>query len=57
MKKLNNKNLETIVGGEATISGTIINAFTNIIKAITEIGEGIGSGIRRVKEHKLCPLE
>ena len=56
MKKVSNKNLDVIVGG-ATITGSIINAFTSIIKTITDIGIGIGSSIRRIKEHKLCPLE
>lgn len=56
MKKLTINNLEEIVGG-ATISGTLINSFTNIIKVLMEAGHSVGSSIRRISENKVCSLE
>ncbi len=54
--KLNNNNLSKIVGG-TTISGTIINAFTNVIKVLLDAGEGVGSSIRRIVDNNMCPLK
>lgn len=56
MSKIDNKEMENIIGG-ASISGTVINALTSIIKTVFEIGKEVGSGIRRVYEGKMCPLE
>lgn len=56
MNKINNDRLETIVGG-ASISGTIINAFTNVIRVLIDAGKGVGSAIRRVHDDKLCPVD
>ena len=57
VKKINDDMLDNIVGGSSTISGTILNAFTNIIKILYEAGEGVGSAIRRLSENNLCPLD
>jgi len=54
--KLSGEVLNDIVGG-ATISGTIINAFTNIIKVLKEAGVGLGSSIRRIVDNSICPLK
>lgn len=54
--KLTQKNLNHIIGG-ATISGTLINAFTNIIKVLHEAGTGVGSSIRRIVDNNMCPLK
>ena len=56
MNKLDDKKLENIIGG-TSISGTILNAVTNIIKILYEAGEGIGSSIRRFVDGDLCPLK
>ena len=56
MNRIDDCKLETIVGG-ASISGTILNAFTNIIRILYEAGSGVGSAIRRLSENNLCPLE
>lgn len=56
MKKVSCQELETICGGD-TISGTVINAFTNIIKVLMEAGRGVGSSIRRIVAGNLCPLD
>lgn len=57
MKRINNNELDTIKGGNTTITGPIINAIVNVIKVLQEAGFEFGSGIRRISEHNLCPLE
>lgn len=54
--KLSAEKLNNITGG-TTISGTIINAFTNIIKTLKEAGMGLGSSIRRITDNAICPLK
>lgn len=56
MKKVDCRELDFVIGGD-TISGTVINAFTNIIKLLMDAGRSFGSAIRRVSEGNLCPLE
>lgn len=56
MKKIDNLELDKVVGGES-ISGSVINAFINIIKVLMDAGRSVGSAIRRVSEGNLCPLD
>ena len=56
MEKADDISLDNIVGG-SNVSGTLMNAFTSIVKFIYEVGEGIGSSIRRMSEGNLCPLK
>ena len=56
MKKLDIKTLTSITG-VTTISGPIINAIVNVINVLKEAGYSFGSGIRRISENNLCPLE
>ena len=55
MNKLDKTELQNIDGG-LSISGTIINAFTNGIKTILDAGRSLGTAIRRIKEDKMCTL-
>ena len=57
MEKINEEELDKIVGGTSTISGTVLSAFTTIIRFIYEVGEGIGSSFRRMSDGDLCPLK
>ena len=57
MRKIKEENLGEIKGGNVSISGPIINAVVNVIKVIKDAGYSLGSGIRRISEDKLCPLE
>lgn len=57
MKKIEEKELEEILGGNTSISGPIINAITNVIKLLKDAGYSLGSGLRRISENSLCPLE
>lgn len=57
MKEVNNETLNRIYGGSTSISGPIINGVVNIVKVLRDAGYALGSGIRRISEDKLCPLE
>jgi len=57
MKEIDSNLLDSINGGTNTISSTVINAFTNLIKLLKDAGYSLGSGVRRIGEEKLCPLE
>ena len=57
MKKININKLENIIGGSSYVSGTIINAFVNVVKLLMTAGEDVGSSIRRMTEKNMCPLE
>lgn len=58
MKEINSDELDTIKGGQfENVTGPIINALTNIINLLKDAGYSTGSGIRRITEDKLCPLE
>ncbi len=56
MKKINCEELDSVLGGDS-ISGTVINAFTNVIKLLLDAGKSFGSAIRRAAEDDLCPLK
>ena len=58
MRKLNNNELEKVLGGNSTIiSSSVINAIINVVKILEEGGIKVGSAIRRIGEGNLCPLE
>lgn len=57
MKALKEEKMDNIKGGDATITGTIINAIVNVIEALKNAGYSLGSGIRRISEDELCPLK
>lgn len=57
MKKLKEEEQDKINGGSETLSGPIISALTTIIKCLKDAGYALGSGIRRISENDLCPLE
>lgn len=56
MNKVREENLHNIVGG-ADITSAFINSIANIIKLFVDIGNGIGSSIRRITEGNMCPLK
>ena len=58
MNQLEEEKLEEIKGGSTTsISGPIINAVVSVINVLKGAGYSLGSGIRRISENNLCPLE
>lgn len=56
MKKLENDELLKIDGGTDVISATMINSIYKIVSFIYELGEALGSYIRRSNEDKMCNL-
>ena len=54
IKELNDSELKEIDGG--SLSGTLINAFTNGMKTVLEIGRSLGSALRRLSEDKMCAV-
>ena len=57
MKEIKEEDLNTISGGNLSVSGPVINAVVNVIKVLKDAGYQLGSGIRRISENNLCPLE
>lgn len=57
MNRIKEEKMDNIKGGDATITGTIINAIVNVIEALKNAGYSLGSGIRRISEDELCPLK
>lgn len=57
MNKVDDCKLDNIYGGGTTITGTLVNALTDIIKILYDAGHAVGSSARRVKEDNLCSLE
>lgn len=49
------KELMLIVGG-FNITGTIINAFTSAGKFIYNLGQSLGSAIRRIGNNNVCQI-
>lgn len=57
MKKVSDLDeLEMICGG-SSLSGTLLNALTNIIELLQDAGRSFGAAIRRISENNLCSLE
>ncbi|MCI8460974.1 MAG: hypothetical protein HFE81_06210 [Bacilli bacterium] len=56
MREIETAKLPEITGG-TTITATVINAIVNVIKVIKETGYSLGSGIRRISENNICPLD
>ena len=57
MKEIKEEKMDNIKGGDATITGTIINALVSVIEVLKNAGYSLGSGIRRISEDNLCPIK
>lgn len=53
MQKLTNNEMLKITGG-GSVSGTLINAIWNGVKAFIDVGRYAGSAIRRMIDKNLC---
>lgn len=53
MKRLEENELQNINGGFASI---IVNYATNAVKFIYELGQSLGSSIRRIAKKNYCSL-
>ena len=50
---LNKNELLFIVGG-ASLNGTIVNAFVRLFGIFYEVGQALGSSIRRIRTRNYC---
>ena len=57
MKEINKEQLNNLYGGVTSITGQVLNAVVNVYKILKDAGYSMGSGIRRISEDNLCPLE
>ena len=58
MKKIKEEKMNEIMGGQIeNVTGPIINAIVNVVNLLKDAGYSIGSGIRRIAENNICPLE
>lgn len=58
MNIIEENKLDEIKGGQIeSVTGPIINAVVNVVKLLQEAGYNIGSGVRRMVEKSICPLE
>lgn len=58
MKNIKNDELDNIKGGQVeSVSGPIINAVVGVIKVLQDAGYSMGSGIRRLVDNNICPLD
>ncbi len=55
MQEVKNQELVQIIGG-VSVSGTLINSFSTILKTISSLGRSFGSSLRRIASNTLCPL-
>lgn len=55
MHEVGKKELVQVVGG-VSISGTLINSFSTVLKTVYSLGKSLGSALRRISANDLCPL-
>ena len=55
MMKLTDKELLMVTGG--AITATFINSIARGITTIADLGRSLGSAIRRIVSHKICPID
>lgn len=56
IKNVSKEELKQINGGSTSLTGSLIDAFTDAVKTIFEVGKSLGSSVRRIKEKKLCEI-
>ena len=54
--KLEKNELLRIVGGASILNGTLLGSIYRVGSKIFEIGQSLGSAIRRARYGKLCPI-
>lgn len=57
MRKLNYKECLNIKGGNITYTAAFIGAICKVVDLLFNIGENIGSAIRRSVDHDICPIK
>ena len=57
MKKIEKNELQTIEGGAVSFNASYITALYKFSTLLFEVGKELGSSIRRISTHSVCPLE
>lgn len=57
MNQLSDEKLDKISGGSDSITGTVLSSIVKLIELLENAGYKLGSGIRRLAEDDVCPLE
>ncbi len=53
---MTNEELMNVVGGSVTFSAALVTAIVSAFKGLYELGQSIGSSIRRVLGGKYCKI-
>ncbi len=56
MNRIDDNKLSNTYGGDS-ITGTVINALVDGVKALFDVGRSLGFSIRRLSGNNLCPLQ
>lgn len=56
MEKIKENSLINIKGGAINITGSIISAFTSLIKTVYSVGQGLGGALRRISSGGVCKI-
>lgn len=51
----NDEKMLSVVGG-ISLTGSIVNAISSLVKTIYSIGQGVGGAIRRIGTGKVCKI-
>ena len=54
--KINNNELSEIYGG-LSLSATLFSSVSSLLGRVFSIGQSVGSSIRRISAHKMCPIK
>ena len=57
MRKLNVEETKRVLGGNFTYTAAFIGAFAKVVDLLFQIGENLGSAIRRNTDSGICPME
>lgn len=55
MENIELEETRKIIGGASTVTGTVINYLTNLVKAFYSFGQAVGGGARRLITKNACP--
>ena len=53
---LTNEEMLNVKGGALNLTATLLNSFSRFISTVFELGQAIGSALRRTKEKKICSI-
>jgi len=57
MRVLNSEESSKVLGGNVVYTAAFIGAICKVVDLLFNIGESIGSAIRRSTDHDICPIK